>query len=72
MKIYIGRWSANGSSTYGAIEGRNTRKMAKTLRKIVEGNVFAGNTGSWDIVEKGSEDRGYYLEDSSKSGTVRN
>jgi hypothetical protein len=40
---YTGSWSANNGSTYAnGYESNNKKDLAKDLRKIVDGNVFAG------------------------------
>jgi hypothetical protein len=47
---YIGGWSANNGSSYSqGYEFGNLKDAKKTMRKICEGNVFAGSTGSWTI-----------------------
>ena len=50
MEKYIGSWSANGGSTYGdGYTGNNLQELARTMRSICRGNVFADNSGHWEI-----------------------
>jgi len=70
MTKYTGSWSANNSSTYAhGYESTNKRDLARRLRAITEGNVFAGNTGSWAVYEMIDGQRS---DEPVMSGTVRN
>lgn len=52
-KKYTGSWSANNGSTYNyGYESNNKRELARAMRSICDGNVFAGNTGRWDVTDK--------------------
>jgi len=52
-KKYAGSWRANNGSTYSdGYEGNNKRELAKDMRDMCRGNVFAGNTGYWDVSDK--------------------
>lgn len=47
---YIGGWSANNASSYyQGYEFTNIKEAKTTMRKICEGNVFAGSTGCWTV-----------------------
>ena len=48
---YSGNWSANNGSTYGSLSSNNKAELKKDLREITKGNIFAGNTGDWNIYE---------------------
>lgn len=62
---YIGGWSANNGSTYNhGYESNNKTELARDMRQICDGNVFAGNTGHWSVED---EDGNIVLE-----GTCRN
>lgn len=45
---YIGGWS-NGSTYDQGYEFTNLRDAKTTMRKICDGNVFAGSTGRWSV-----------------------
>jgi len=50
---YTGSWRANNGSTYASgYKGRNKKKLAKDMRDMCDGNVFAGNTGHWDVTDE--------------------
>jgi len=71
MKKYTGSWSANNGSTYASgYTSNNKRQLAKEMREIAQGNVFAGNTGHWNVHKIDAEGNENY--DPILSGMVRN
>ena len=51
-KEYTGSWSANNGSTYNhGYTDTNKSRLAKDMRTICKGNVFAGNTGNWQVCD---------------------
>jgi hypothetical protein len=75
-KKYEGTWSANNGSTYSyGYFGNNKRALAKEMRSIAKGNVFASqtkekmNSGNWAVYEVVDGEREM---DPVVSGTVRN
>ena len=64
-KIYYGSWSANNCSTYaGGYEYTNKRTARREMRDMALSNVFAHNTGHWDVMDGDGE--------ILASGSVRN
>jgi hypothetical protein len=62
---YIGSWSANNNSSYNNQYEFSSLKVArKEMRAIAMGNVFSGNSGSWDVLTSNG--------DLVASGVVRN
>ena len=52
-KKYVGSWSANNGSTYSyGYEGSNKSQLAQNMREICRGNIFAGSSGSWQVVDR--------------------
>ena len=67
-KKYNAGWQANNGSTYNnSYYGNNKKILAKEMREICRGNVFAGNTGNWyvDYIDCNDE---YHLI----SGAIKN
>jgi len=64
---YTIKWQAN-SNTYGQFDGNNKSVMCRDARKIVRGNVFLRNTGSWSLYRN---DDSQYPEP-IKTGSIRN
>lgn len=68
---YSGGWSANNCGTYSYhYESDNKKELAKFVRDICRGNVFAGNTGHWYVRENTEEAK--QSDNNIYSGTVRN
>ena len=63
---YTIKWQANGS-TYGQFDGNNKMTMCRDARKIVQDNVFRGNTGNWALY---TNDDSQYPEP-IKTGSIR-
>ena len=53
MITYYGTWTAN-SNTWGKRTDTNKRRLARDLREIVRGNLFAGQSGTWAIARETS------------------
>ena len=52
MEKYTGDWSANNNSTYSyGYTGNNKKTLARDMREICQANVFAGNTGHWEVTD---------------------
>ena len=56
MKKYYGYFSANNRSTYTRepYEFGNLKEACKDMKEMCEGNVFAGNNGSWWVDDESS------------------
>ena len=55
MEKYYGYFSVNNKSTYTRepYEFGNLREACKDMEEMCEGNVFAGNNGSWWVDDEG-------------------
>lgn len=48
---YIGGWAVNNSGVYTeGYESNNKYKLARKIKNVCKGNVFAGENGSWNIL----------------------
>lgn len=47
--MYQGWWHANNSTSSGPYYGTNKHKLAREMRAMCKGNVFAGDQGHWSV-----------------------